>query len=112
MTSFLVLLFFVPILVAVLLIVNVLFSKSQPDAEKQSTYESGPQAVLGQTRAQFNIAYYLPALLFLVFDIDVLLFHPLAVSLNSVGGPGFGITLIFFGLLALGFVAEVGTRSS
>ena len=102
-----VLLFFVPVLVGILLALNALFAPHRPDAEKTTAYESGFMAITGQTRAPFSIAYYLIAILFLVFDLEILLIYPFAVTIYTVGLYGFWIVTIFFLVLTFGFVIEI-----
>lgn len=99
----------VPIIVGVLLLLNVLFARSRPDTEKVSAYECGFSPVYGQTRMPFSIQYYLVGILFLVFDLEVLLLYPLAVTLYNVSIYGFWIRIIFFRVLTLGFVYEMGS---
>ena len=102
-----VLLFFVPILVGILLAVNALFAPSRPDAEKTTAYESGFIAITGQTRAPFSISYYLVAILFLVFDLEILVLYPFSVTLNNVGVYGFWVVTVFFLILTFGFLVEI-----
>ncbi len=102
-----VLLFFVPILVGILLALNALFAPHHPDAEKITAYESGFMAITGQTRAPFSIAYYLVAILFLVFDLEIFLLFPFTVTTYTVGVYGFWIVTIFFLVLTFGFVIEI-----
>lgn len=99
----------VPILVALLLFLNVLFAVHRPDSEKVTPYESGFSPVGGQTRAPFSIQYYLVGILFLCFDLEILLFYPIAVTLYSVSVYGFWIAIIFFRVLTIGFVLEIGS---
>lgn len=87
--TLIVFLFFVPILVGILLILNALFAPHHPDVEKTTAYESGFMAITGQTRAPFSIAYYLIAILFLVFDIEIFSLIPFAVTITTVGQYGF-----------------------
>jgi NADH:ubiquinone oxidoreductase subunit 3 (subunit A) len=108
MTSITVLFIFVPILVAILLMANVLLAVHKPDAEKVTPYECGFSPVYGQTRAPFSIQYYLVGILFLIFDLEILLFYPLAVTLYSVSTYGFVIGVLFFSVLTIGFVYEFG----
>jgi len=84
-----VLFFFVPVLVGVLLALNLLFAVHRPDAEKLSAYECGFSPLTAQTRNPFSISFYLVALLFLIFDLEIALVYPVAVSLNAVGNYGF-----------------------
>lgn len=89
MHSLVTLLLVVPVIAAVLLGANALLSVSRPDTQKLSVFECGLSTVLNQTRAPFSVAYYLVAILFLLFDLDLLLTFPLAVSLPIVGPYGF-----------------------
>ena len=68
MNNFTVLLFFVPILSALLLVINLIISNSNPDESKVSPYESGMPVIIGQTRGTFHIHFFIVALLFLVFS--------------------------------------------
>ena len=99
---------FVPVLVAILLILNVLFAAHRPDSEKVTAYECGFSPIYGQTRNPFSIQYYLVGILFLIFDIEVLLFYPVAVTLYNISFYGFWIAIIFFTVLTIGFVYEIG----
>lgn len=107
MTLF-VILIFVPILVLILLMLNLLLAPSEVDSEKISVYESGFEAV-GTARSQFSISFYLIAILFLIFDLEVAMFYPLATSLNLVSTYGFMVGLIFIFILTIGFVFEYGS---
>lgn len=97
----------IPILVIILLLANYFLAKSTPDNEKLSTYESGFSAQLNQTRQGMTIAYFVMALLFILFDLEVLLLYPLTVCLTTIGAYGFYIGVIFFLVLTLGFVVEL-----
>lgn len=108
MNALTVLFFFVPVLVAILLVLNVLLAVHKPDTEKVTPYECGFSPVYGQTRAPFSIQYYLVGILFLIFDLEILLFYPLAVTLYNVSTYGFVIAVIFFVVLTVGFVYEFG----
>lgn len=108
MNALTVLFFFVPVLVAILLVLNVLLAVHKPDTEKVTPYECGFSPVYGQTRAPFSIQYYLVGILFLIFDLEILLFYPLAVTLYSVSTYGFVVAVLFFVVLTVGFVYEFG----
>lgn len=84
-----VLLFVVPVVVALLLTLNVLFASHRPDAEKISSYECGFSPLSAQTRNPFSISFYLVGILFLLFDLEIALVYPVAVSLNTVGSYGY-----------------------
>lgn len=99
----------VPVLAIILLLVNALLSVTRPDSEKITTYECGYDASRGQARAPFNISFYLVAVLFLAFDLEVATLLPLAPSLGHVGHYGFWIAVIFFLVLTLGFVVEISS---
>jgi NADH:ubiquinone oxidoreductase subunit 3 (subunit A) len=87
---------------------NVLLAAHKPDTEKVTAYECGFSPIYGQTRAPFSIQYYLVGILFLIFDLEILLLYPIAVTLYSVSIYGFWIAIIFFSVLTLGFVYELG----
>ena len=109
MNNFIVLLFLVPILAFVLLFVNVLLAVHKPDESKVSAYECGFISIFGQTRSNFQIHFFLVALLFLVFDLEIILIMPVGVTLYDIGNFGFTIFLIFFIILTIGFVLEIGS---
>jgi len=99
----------VPILAFILLALNVLFSVHRPDEAKVSAYECGFIALPGQTRSTFQIHFMIVALLFLIFDLEILLLFPLAVTLYQVSIFGFTIGIVFFIVLTIGFVLEIGS---
>ena len=99
----------VPILAIVLLALNFLLSAHKPDESKVSPYECGFSVIEGQTRSVFHIHFYVVAMLFLIFDLEILLLFPLAVSLYHVSSFGFSIAIIFFTILTIGFVLEIGS---
>jgi len=99
----------VPLLALILLALNVLLSPHRPDEQKVSAYECGFQPIYGQTRTSFQIHFMVVALLFLIFDLEVLLLFPLAVTLYQVSTFGFSIGIIFFIILTIGFVLEIGS---
>ena len=107
MNTLLMLFIFIPILIFILLFLNFLLAPSNPDAEKLSIYECGFTTVAAQTRSTFYINFYLVALLFLVFDLEIVLLLPLALSLSQVGIYGLCIAIIFFIVLTIGFVYEI-----
>ena len=109
MNSLLVLFLFVPVLTVILLALNLLFAVHRPDSEKVTAYECGFSPIYGQTRSPFYIQFYNVAMLFLVFDLEILLLFPVAVTLYQVSSYGFWIAMIFFGVLTIGFVYEIGS---
>lgn len=108
MNAITILFIFVPVLVVILLMANVLLAAHRPDTEKVTAYECGFSPIYGQTRAPFSIQYYLVGILFLIFDLEILLLYPIAVTLYNVSVYGFWIAIIFFTVLTLGFVYELG----
>ena len=109
MNNLLMLFIFVPILAIILLVLNILLSVHSPYESKLSPYECGFNPIQGQTRSVFHIHFFLVGLLFLIFDLEILLLFPLAVTLYQVSLFGFIIALIFFGVLTIGFVLEIGS---
>ena len=109
MNTLLMLFIIVPILVLILLLLNLLLAPHKPDIEKVSAYECGYNAIAGQTRSTFHIHFYIVAMLFLIFDLEILLLFPLGVTLYQVSTFGFSIGLIFFIILTIGFILEIGS---
>jgi len=100
---------FVPLLALILLALNILLSPHKPDESKVSAYECGFSPVYGQTRSTFQIHFYIVAMLFLIFDLEILLLFPIAVTLYQVSIFGFSIAIIFFIVLTIGFILEIGS---
>jgi NADH:ubiquinone oxidoreductase subunit 3 (subunit A) len=109
MNTLLLLFIIVPILVIILLLLNKIFATKLDYTEKNSTYECGFSPLVGQTREKFQIHFYITAMLFLIFDLEILLILPISVSLYEVSVYGFSIAIIFFVILTIGFVLEIGT---
>src|ERR1700712_2350289 len=106
MSALTILFIFVPVLVAILLVLNVLLAVHRPDTEKVTPYECGFSPVYGQTRTPFSIQYYLVGILFLLFDLEILLLYPIAVALGDVTIMGYWVAMLFAGVLTLGFIYE------
>ena len=109
MSNLLFLFIFIPILSFVLLALNILLAPHRPDESKISAYECGFLALPEQTRSTFQIHFMIVALLFLIFDLEILLLFPIAVTLYQVSTFGFTVALIFFIVLTIGFVLEIGS---
>lgn len=77
----------------------------RPDAEKLSPYECGFEA-FEDARMKFDVRYYLVAILFIIFDLEIAFLFPWAVALDSVGVFGFVSMAIFLGILVIGFIYE------
>ena len=91
MTSTTFFLIFIPVLAIILLAVNLIFAPHNPYQEKNSAFECGFHSFLGQNRTQFSISFFIFALLFLLFDLEILLVYPYVVSANQNGRKGLGI---------------------
>ena len=86
-------------------VLNFLFSPKKPDAEKLSAYECGFEA-FGDSRMQFDVRFYLVAILFIIFDLEIAFLFPWAISLGDIGALGFWSMMIFLFVLTIGFVYE------
>ena len=98
---------FVPILSLILLWLNLILAPHNPYDEKDSAFECGFHSFLGQNRSEFSISFFIFALLFLLFDLEILLVYPYVVSAYVNGIFGLIVMLIFFLVLTLGFVFEL-----
>ena len=86
-------------------VLNYLFSPKKPDAEKLSAYECGFEA-FGDSRMEFDVRFYLVAILFIIFDLEIAFLFPWAISLGSIGSLGFWSMMIFLFVLTIGFIYE------
>lgn len=102
---------FVPILAIILLGLNLILAPHNPYEEKNSAFECGFHSFLGQNRSEFSISFFIFALLFLLFDLEILLVYPYVVSSYVNGIFGLIIMLIFFLILTLGFAFELGKNA-
>lgn len=102
---------FIPVLAIVLLGLNLVFAPHNPYDEKDSAFECGFHSFLGQNRSEFSISFFIFALLFLLFDLEILLVYPYVVSAYVNDIFGLIIMLIFFLVLTLGFVFELGKNA-
>jgi NADH-quinone oxidoreductase subunit A len=91
------------VLSLVFLLVPAIGAPADPDAEKVSTYECGFEA-FDDSRMKFDVRFYLVAILFIIFDIEVAFLFPIAVSLDAVGVYGWVIMVIFLLELLAGLV--------
>ena len=103
--------FFVTILALVLLVVNLIFAPHNPYKEKNAAFECGYTSFLGQSRIQFSISFFIFALLFLLFDLEILLVYPYLVSAYTNETYGLVILFIFLLALTLGFAFELGKKA-
>ncbi|MEZ5589402.1 MAG: NADH-quinone oxidoreductase subunit A [Gammaproteobacteria bacterium] len=77
----------------------------RPDSEKLSPYECGFEA-FEDSRMKFDVRYYLVAILFIIFDLEIAFLFPWAVSLDQIGVFGFLAMALFLGILVIGFIYE------
>ena len=87
------------------IVLNFLFSPKNPDPEKLSAYECGFEA-FGDSRMEFDVRFYLVAILFIIFDLEIAFLFPWAISLGSIGLLGFFSMMIFLSILTVGFIYE------
>lgn len=90
---------------AVLMAVGAALGPNRPDAEKLSPYECGFEA-FEDARMKFDVRYYLIAILFILFDLEIAFLFPWAIVLNEIGVFGLVSMLVFLGILVVGFIYE------
>lgn len=88
-----------------MLLPPLIVAPRKPDAEKLSAYECGFEP-FGDARRRFDVRFYLVAILFIIFDLEVAFLFPWAVSLSTIGLFGFLSMMGFLGVLTVGFVYE------
>ena len=89
----------------VILSLSFVFSTQKADPEKVSAYECGFDP-FDDARARFDIRFYLVAILFIIFDLEIAFLFPWAISLGKIGILGFSSMMIFLGILTVGFIYE------
>jgi NADH-quinone oxidoreductase subunit A len=89
----------------VLLALGFVLGRGSKDSAKLSPYECGFEA-FEDSRMRFDVRYYLVAILFIIFDLEIAFLFPWAVSLETVGGFGLAAMGVFLGILVIGFVYE------
>ena len=87
------------------IIANYLAAPSNPDPEKLSAYECGFEA-FDDSRMEFDVRFYLVAILFIIFDLEIAFLFPWAISLGNIGILGFSSMMIFLFILTIGFIYE------
>ena len=87
------------------ILVNFLFSPKKPDPEKLSAYECGFEP-FEDSRMEFDVRFYLVAILFIIFDLEIAFLFPWAISLGNIGILGFTSMMIFLFILTVGFIYE------
>ena len=87
------------------MVLGKLLGPSRPDPEKLSPYECGFEA-FEDARMKFDVRYYLVAILFILFDLEIAFLFPWAVVINDIGFAGFAAMMVFLAILTVGFIYE------
>lgn len=87
------------------IIAGLLLSKRIPEAAKDSPYECGFEA-FEDSRMRFDVRFYLVAILFIIFDLEIAFLFPWAIVLREIGIPGLLAMAVFLGILIVGFIYE------
>jgi NADH-quinone oxidoreductase subunit A len=87
------------------MVLGKLLAPNRPDPEKLSPYECGFEA-FEDARMKFDVRYYLVAILFILFDLEIAFLFPWATVINDIGLAGFLAMMLFLGILVVGFVYE------
>ena len=90
---------------AVMILAGAVLGPHRPDSEKMTPYECGFEA-FEDSRMKFDVRYYLVAILFIIFDLEIAFLFPWAISLDVVGVFGFVAMAVFLGILVIGFIYE------
>jgi NADH-quinone oxidoreductase subunit A len=89
----------------VIILIPFIINKLKPDSEKNSPYECGFEGE-GPVRNEFKVQFYLVAILFIIFDLEVAFLFPWAVALRDIGFVGFWSMMVFLIVLTIGFIYE------
>lgn len=92
-------------LAGIMLVAPMIIGRQKPDTEKLSAYECGFEP-FGDARGKFDVRFYLVAILFIIFDLEVAFLFPWALSLETIGVFGFWSMMIFLAVLTVGFAYE------
>ncbi len=87
------------------LVMGFMMAPHRPDQKKNSPYECGFEA-FEDSRMKFDVRYYLVAILFIIFDLEIAFLFPWAVVLDQIGWFGFAAMMVFLGILVVGFIYE------
>jgi NADH-quinone oxidoreductase subunit A len=97
---------FIALLLSVgFILINFISSPNNPDPEKLSAYECGFEA-FDDSRMEFDVRFYLVAILFIIFDLEIAFLFPWAISLGKIGIFGFWSMMVFLAVLTIGFIYE------
>jgi NADH-quinone oxidoreductase subunit A len=93
------------VLAVAMIAASLIIARQKPNSEKLSPYECGFEP-FEDARVRFDVRYYLVAILFIIFDLEVAFLFPWAVSLGDIGMFGFWSMIVFLGVLTVGFIYE------
>ena len=93
------------VIAVAMVVASFVLARQNPDSEKLSPYECGFEP-FEDARMRFDVRYYLVAILFIIFDLEVAFLFPWAVSLGDIGVFGFWSMVVFLGVLTIGFIYE------
>ena len=97
---------FIALLLSVgFILINFISSPNNPDPEKLSASECGFDS-FDDSRMEFDVRFYLVAILFIIFDLEIAFLFPWAISLGSLGAVGFWSMMLFLAILTIGFIYE------
>ena len=97
---------FIALLISIgFILINFISSPSNPDPEKLSAYECGFDA-FDDSRMEFDVRFYLVAILFIIFDLEIAFLFPWAITLGKIGVFGFWSMMLFLAVLTIGFIYE------
>tara|TARA_B100000575_G_C22534182_1_gene343896 strand:+ start:25 stop:393 length:369 start_codon:yes stop_codon:yes gene_type:complete len=103
--SIIIFLFLALILSVGFILINFISSPKNPDPEKLSAYECGFDA-FDDSRMEFDVRFYLVAILFIIFDLEIAFLFPWAITLGTIGIFGFWSMMLFLAILTIGFIYE------
>jgi NADH-quinone oxidoreductase subunit A len=93
------------VIATAMVVASLVIGKNKPDTEKLSAYECGFDA-FDDARRKFDVRFYLVAILFIIFDLEIAFLFPWAVSLSDIGMFGFWSMVVFLAVLTVGLVYE------
>lgn len=92
-------------LATIIILIPRIFATYKPDSEKNSPYECGFEP-FNEARREFDVRFYLVAILFIIFDLEITFLFPWAISLSLIGSVGFWSMMTFLAILTIGFIYE------
>ena len=93
------------VLSLIMIIIPTIFAAYKPDKEKNSPYECGFEP-FQDARTEFDVRFYLVAILFIIFDLEIIFLFPWAITLSKIGALGFWSMMAFIAILTIGFIYE------